>query len=197
MEQISTQLAAQLYRIDCPASEDLGEYHLKMLSGEQAQGIRQHVSICPHCSWELAQLEAYLTDLAPEITFSNREKIHILVAKLIPRGLDASFSPAPFPAFALRGEADSEPLMYEVDDYQLNLEIQDDPMKPGHKSILGLLVGGGGSVFEAQLRQNGRSLQQTTIDDIGNFVFTGVQPGTYDLILSQHVTEIHVQAFQI
>jgi hypothetical protein len=196
MDQIDKKLATQLYRIDCPSPEDLGEYHLKMLSDEQTQAIRQHVDSCPHCSRELAQLEKYLADLAPAIEFSFREKVQILIAKLLPSSLDASLSPSPNPAFALRGEIDG-PLMYEAGDYQLNLEIQDDPTKPGHKSILGLLVGGDGSVFEAQLWQNGRSLQKTTIDDLGNFVFTGVQPGTYDLILSQHVTEIHVQAFEI
>ena len=196
MDHIDIKLTTQLYRIDCPTPEDLGEYHLKMLSDEQTQAVRQHVGLCPHCSRELAQLETYLTDLAPEIAFSLREKIQILVAKLIPNGLDASLSPAPGPAFALRGEVDG-PLMYEAGDYQLNLEIQDDPTKTGHKSILGLLIGGDDSVFEAQLWQNGRFLQQTNIDDLGNFVFSGVQPGTYDLVLSQHVTEIHVQAFQI
>jgi hypothetical protein len=196
MDHIDIRLTTQLYRIDCPSPEDLGEYHLNILPDEQTQAVRQHVPSCPHCGQELVKLETYLADLAPELEYSLREKIQIWVAQLMPNGLDASFSPAARPAFALRGDSD-RPLMFEAGDYQLNLEIQDDPAKPGHKSILGLLVGGDGSVFKAQLWQNGRSLQQTNIDDLGNFVFTGVQPGTYDLILSQHVTEIHVQAFRI
>lgn len=196
MDHFDKKLASQLYRIDCPPSETLGEYHLNMLPSEQAEDIRQHVTICPHCKQELTQLDNYLVDLAPELEYSLSEKAQIWIAKLKPAGFDLGTTLATGPAMALRGETDA-PLMYEAGNYQLNLEIQDDPSAHGRKSILGLLIGGEGSVFEVQLLQNGRSLQQVIIDDLGNFVFTKVQPGIYDLILSQKIAEIHVLAFQI
>jgi hypothetical protein len=197
MDHIEEKLVSHLYRIHCPPPTELGEYQLKMLPDDRMRLIHAHLNGCPHCSQELAQLESYLTDLAPELEYSLRERVQIWVAKLIPDNPDTSFSTAARPALALRGELENGPLMYEADGYQLHLEIQADPTKPGYKSILGLLLGGDDSIFEAQLWQNGRSLQQTTIDELGNFVFVGIQPGTYDLILSQRTAEIHVQAFEI
>jgi hypothetical protein len=137
-----------------------------------------------------------MADLAPELEYSLREKVQILIAQLMPSGFDAPLSPSATPAMAFRGETNA-PLMYEAGEYQLNLEVQDDPAMPEHKSILGLLIGGDGSVFEAQLWQNGRSIQQTSIDDLGNFVFTNLPSGVYDLILNQHIAEIHVEGFHI
>lgn len=87
--------------------------------------------------------------------------------------------------------------MYEAGEYQLNIEIQDDPAKPGHKTILGLLIGADELSFQVQLWQNGRHLQTATIDELGNFFFAAVLPGTYDLILNRLTTEIHVQAFTV
>ena len=193
MDSIEKKLISHLYRIDCPPSEDLGEYHLNMLTDKKTQAIHQHAAVCPHCSQELAQLATYMADLAPELDYSLREKVQILIAQLMPSGFA---SPSLPPALAFRGET-NVPLMYEAGEYQLNLEIQDDPAMSEHKSILGLLIRGDGSVFEAQLWQNGRSIQQTSIDDLGNFVFTNLPSGVYDLILSQHLAEIHVEGFHI
>jgi len=194
MDHIEQALTAQLYRITCPSSEELGEYHLHMLPAEQTTAVAQHLRTCPHCTRELAELETYLRDLAPELTYTLRERIQIWIAQRLPSGL--SGEPGFVPALALRGEVE-EPLMYEAGEYQLNLEIQDDPAKPGHRAILGLVVGVEELAFQAQLWQNGRRLQETTVDELGNFVFAGVQPGTYDLILSRLTAEIHVQAFTV
>jgi hypothetical protein len=87
--------------------------------------------------------------------------------------------------------------MFEAGSYQLTLEIQDDPANPGLRSILGLFIGGGETLQKVELWQDGRSVQETKIDDLGNFVFNGIQPGPYDLILSQLAAEIHVQAFTV
>jgi hypothetical protein len=65
------------------------------------------------------------------------------------------------------------------------------------KSILGLVIGGVDVLHQVELWQDGRSIVQTTIDDLGNFVFSGVKSGSYDLILSQKAAEIHVQAFNV
>jgi hypothetical protein len=87
--------------------------------------------------------------------------------------------------------------MFEAGSYQLTLEIQDDPANPGLRTILGLVIGGADSLQRVALWQNGGSIQETDIDDLGNFVFAGVRPGSYDLILSQLAAEIHVQAFDV
>jgi hypothetical protein len=196
MDLIDRILSSTLYRISCPSPDDLGEYHLQMLSNEETEAIRQHLATCPHCSREIAQLQSYLKDLAPDLEFapqedSIQERVKIWIAKLLPPP-----DPALRPAFGLRGEAES-PLMFEAGSYQLTLEIQDDPAKPGFRTILGLVIGGADRLQQVELWQDGRSIQTTTLDELGNFVFAGVQPGHYDLILSQLAAEIHVEAFTV
>ena len=57
MDHIEQALTAQLYRITCPSSEELGEYHLHMLPAEQTTAVAQHLRTCPHCTRELAELK--------------------------------------------------------------------------------------------------------------------------------------------
>lgn len=196
MNSIDKKLSSYLYRIDCPSSQDLGEYHLKMLPAEQMGTIRQHLQTCPHCTKEIAQLETYLNELAPDLDYSFQERVKIWIARLLPSGLEGGLASGARPAFALRGESDG-PLMFEAGSYQLTLEVQDDPSNPGLRTILGLVIGGVETLQKVELWQDGRSVQETTIDELGNFVFAGVQPGSYDLILSQMAAEIHVQAFTV
>jgi hypothetical protein len=194
MDIIEKKLSSNLFRITCPPSLDLGEYHLQMLSDEESETIRQHLITCPYCPKELAQLKTYLGQLAPDIDYTLEERVKIWIARLLPNPFEGGQGTAP--AFALRGEANG-PLMFEAGSYQLTLEIQDDPANPGLRSILGLVIGGGETLQKVELWQDGRSVQETKIDDLGNFVFNGIQPGPYDLILSQLAAEIHVQAFTV
>jgi hypothetical protein len=196
MDIIERKLSTYLYRFDCPSPHDLGEYHLKILSDDQTEAITQHLTNCPHCTRELTQLRNYLSELAPDLDYTFQERVKIWIARMLPNGPEGRMVTGPIPNFALRGETDG-PLMFEAGNYQLTLEIQDDPANPGLKSILGLVIGGVDVLHQVELWQDGRSIVQTTIDDLGNFVFSGVKSGSYDLILSQKAAEIHVQAFNV
>lgn len=191
MDFIEKSLASFLYRITCPSSNDLGEYHLQMLSDEQTEEIRQHLKTCPHCTRELAQLQSYLKEMAPDLDYTFRERVKIWIARRLP-----AFPVGQVPAFALRGESEG-PLIFEAGSYQLTLEIQDDPANPGFRTILGLVIDGEEALQRVELWQDGRPVQETTLDELGNFVFAGVTPGSYDLILSQLAAEIHVQGFTV
>lgn len=207
MENIEKRLAAQLYRATCPTVDELGEYHLNMISGEQATTIKRHLSGCPHCRAELVQLQTYLADLAPDVEHSLGERIQIWIARLIPAGTMGGG--ALQPALALRGQ-DNGPLMYEAGDAQLSLEVQDDPEKLGARVILGLLIGVetvetpalSGDLrpqaeVMAHLWQAAQKVAQVPVDKYGNFVFTGLPPGAYELIVSGPDFEIHVQKLTV
>lgn len=194
MDQLDKQLAARLYRLTCPASDELGEYHLRLLPDERADAIGRHLQSCPHCRQEMVQLQNFLADLAPDITHTWRQRVQIWIARQLPSGATGQTQLSP--ALALRGSAD-EPLMYEAGDYQLVVEIQDDPTKPGRKSVLGLVIGLEEVAFQAQLWQEGVRIQETSLDELGNFVFTEVPPGVYDLILNRLTAEIHLQSLTI
>src|ERR1051325_1574834 len=62
--QLQNGMKRQLYRVDCPASIELGDYHLGLLSGSQKLAVTQHVRQCPLCRQELAKLEGFLGELA-------------------------------------------------------------------------------------------------------------------------------------
>lgn len=53
-------LKKQLYRVTCPTSMELGDYHLKLLPAPQALIVAQHVRECPLCRREVADLEDFV-----------------------------------------------------------------------------------------------------------------------------------------
>jgi hypothetical protein len=188
------RLAAALFRITCPDAIELGEYHLGMMAGRQAEEIAHHLQTCPHCKRELAQLAHYLDQVSPDLDYTLAERIKIWIAERIP---DTTSSEAALsPAFAVRG-GENGPLMFEAGDAQLTIEIQDDPEKPGQKSILGLVLGSDEPALQAHLWQEGLLVKTVNVDELGNFTIMGLAPGLYDLILSGASFEIHVQALQI
>ena len=59
------QLLAQLYRVECPSSLELGEYHIGLLAPERVAAIEQHLTHCLHCAREVQTVQNYLQTLAP------------------------------------------------------------------------------------------------------------------------------------
>jgi len=57
LAQLQVRVRSRLYRINCPSSLELGEYHLRMLPDSKKLVVVQHVRECIHCARELAQLE--------------------------------------------------------------------------------------------------------------------------------------------
>ncbi|MCP4419047.1 MAG: hypothetical protein GY805_20720 [Chloroflexi bacterium] len=190
MAHIDDSLTAALYRITCPDSATLGNFHLELLAKDETVAIADHLAICPHCMQEVNQLEMFLAETAVLLEASTGDRIKIWIAKLIPSGGGAG-SVLGTPAFAMRGNS-TGPLMYEAGETQLTLEIQDDPEKPGHKSILGLVLGIESNDVEVNLIREGEVVTAVTLDDLGNFTFSGLESGKHELILSGQSIEIHV-----
>ena len=195
MAHIDDSLTAALYRTTCPDSAALGNFYLGLLAEGEAVTITDHLAVCPHCNKELNQLEMFLAETAVSLEASARDKIKIWIAKRIPS--DSSTNDLfGTPAFAVRGN-DSGPLMYEAGDAQLTLEIQDDPEKPGNKSILGLVLGIETNDVAVKLIREGEVETAVTLDDLGNFTFSGLEPGKYELNLSGQSIEIHLPDLMI
>lgn len=191
MAHIDDSLKAALYRITCPDSATLGNFHLGLLPEEATTQISNHLAICPHCVQEIEQLEAFLLETAVSPQPSTAERIKVWIAKRLPSGGQTN-NRLGTPAFAMRG-SDTGPLMYEAGDAQLSLEVQDDPEHPGHKSILGLVLGIETEAVAARLIQGEAVITAVTLDELGNFTFSGLEPGKYELTLSGQDIEIHVQ----
>lgn len=195
MAQFEDSFKAALYRITCPDSATLGNFHLGLLPDEAAAPITKHLTICPHCTQEIAQLEAFLAETAVSLQPSTAERIKVWIAKRLPTG-GASSDGLGTPAFALRG-SDTGPLMYEAGDAQLSLEVQDDPEHPGRKAILGLVLGIETTNVEAKLLRGDVVETAVSLDELSNFTFTNLLAGTYQLLVVGPTTEIHVQELTI
>jgi hypothetical protein len=191
MAHIDDGLKAALYRITCPDSATLGNFHLGLLPEDAAKQIADHVAICPHCVREIKQLELFLAETAVSLQPSTAERIKVWIAKRLPTGGQPG-SVLGTPAFAMRAN-DTGPLIYEAGDAHLSLEVQDDPEHPGHRSILGLVLGIETEAVEVSLIQEEAVVTAVTLDELGNFTFIGLEPGKYELTLSGKDIEIHVQ----
>lgn len=195
MAQFEDSFKAALYRITCPDSATLGNFHLGLLPDEAAAPITKHLTICPHCTQEIAQLEAFLAETAVSHQPSTAERIKVWIAQRIPTG-GPSRGGLGTPAFALRG-SDTGPLMYEAGDAQLSLEVQDDPEHPGRKSILGLVLGI--ETDNVAVRLFGANGEETAVslDPGGNFSFTNLATGSYELLVSGPDFEIQITELTI
>jgi anti-sigma factor RsiW len=196
------RLRAQLYRAGCPSPHELGEYQLDLLVDERRQSIEHHVAQCQHCARELARLEEYLHDLAPDlerrVLDQVRDRTRILIARLGEawKGLAAP-TPTLAPAYSgVRGEQ-GEPQLYEADEVQVIVECQPDSEQPDQVVLLGLVTGVDPSEMEAHLWRAGQRVATVALDALGNVVVPGLVPGTYDLILAGPEVEVHVQALDV
>jgi len=200
MADIEERITAALYRKFCPPSLDLGNYHLGMLPGEQAIAITQHLAECLHCRREIQLLEGYLQDVAPDVERSLADRVVVWIASLLPEPGSAGLTPA----FAFRGDPERT-MLYQAGDAQLTLEVQDDPGTPGQRSLLGLVLGVDPAGLKAQLWEIGPEelvaesspLRVVEVDDLGNFVLSGLPPGVYRLVLSGSRFEIQLPRLEV
>lgn len=201
LARLHNRLTTCLYRAVCPSPVALGEYHLDLLPGGEAQAVTQHLGECPHCKREIAQLEDYLAGLAPTLKTGLLEKakgqVRVLIARLASE-LEAGQmgQPALAPAYAgLRGAEEAR--IYQADDVQVAVEVQDDAERPGRKVLLGLVIGAEPGELEAHLWQAGEQIAVVPLDELGNFVIPELAPGGYELILSGPAVEIHIQDLDV
>jgi hypothetical protein len=199
LAQLQDRLTAGLYRHNCPSTTDLGEYQMGLLARAQAVAISRHVEDCPHCTRELAQLEAYLADLAPDAALGRMEQVKILIAELVRgvQGLGQAPAFAPAPVFAgLRGE-EEEPLVYQAEAYQIVIEVARDGQQPDRFALMALVTGPEIDGLEARLEGTGGSAVTAPVDELGNLYFSAVSPGSYALYLSGPLVEIEIPGLKI
>ena len=206
MRGLHARLAARLYRAPCPSPHELGEYHLRVLADERAGAVSEHIAECPYCAREVAQLGEYLAQPVPAPRVSRVRRalrrcglwVRGLVARLrgeesTHRGpLFAVLAPA---AVGVRGA--EEALVYTAGDVQVAIEIQDDAQQADRRTVLGLVTGAGVSELRAFLSRGEQLVAEAAVDELGNFVLAGLEPGGYDLRLSGPELDVRVEGVQI
>jgi hypothetical protein len=174
-----------------------------MLPQDQTTAVAQHLAECPHCTREVAQLKDYLVELTPTREYGPleqiKERVNVLVARLVSGGSKAGplAQPALAPAYTgIRGRK-PEPYLYQADDVQIAVEVQDDAERPGRWIILGLIIGIEPAGPEVLLWQAEQRVAMVSVDESGNFVIPDLAPGNYELILSGPEVEVHIQELQV
>lgn len=173
------RLTSHLFRISCPSSTELGEYHLRMLPSDQMLMISQHLRHCPYCNREIGQLKEFLTDLASGLEGGPLVKTKLLIAQLV-SGQGAS-CPAGEPSFALRGESEG-PMTFEVGGILIVIDIQ--KASDGKLNILGQVATDQQDDWTdaaVKLHQKDQPERNTAVDDLGAFRFEDLLLGTMDL----------------
>lgn len=189
LDRFQKRLTTRLYRSTCPSPMELGEFHLGMLRASQRLYIGQHLRECPHCAQETSQLEGYLGDLSRPGLLATAK---VFIAQLV-SGREAIGAPD---YAGLRGEGEG-PVLYQADDIPIMIQVHDDMEKPGLRSLLGLVAGLKAYGFMMEAYQQGNLINTTFIDEIGNFLFTHLPPGFYDLILLGPHTEIRIPSLEV
>jgi len=179
---LQNSLRKQVYRATCPTSMELGDYHLGLLPPAQVLVIAQHVRECPSCRREVADLEIFLGELAPEVSLLGAARV--LIARLV-RGSSTSGQPGEsglFPSgVALRGESKG-PITLEAEGVVIVLDLQQTEERT--VDILGQVAADDQDQWTeamVELSQDNELQFSATVDDLGAFRLTGILPGSKEL----------------
>lgn len=200
------QLHAALYRVDCPTPLTLGEYQIGFLSAAETRAVTRHLQTCPHCRQEMQTLTDYLTAVAPDLEVEPVQPLwarsRMVVARLVEElptvgALNGLSIGGVLATAGLRGEAGNQ-LVYAVDELQVIIDVQTDLEHPAQRMLLGLLLGlATPQTLTAYLWRADQPVATALVDELGNFILSALVPGSYDLILSDDKTEVHIQSLVI
>jgi hypothetical protein len=187
--QFQEELRRSLYRFDCPDAHTLGEYELDVLDADQRLRIATHVVDCEECRVDLHTLRDFLA--APTyIPESIVERARRVVATLLT-------SPPGLAYGGLRGAAASATRVFEAGDVTVTVGPGS-----GSGSLIGLVVVGDSSP-EALIGRSVRLLPRhgqpihSTLDDLGNFEFTDLDPDQYAVEIDLPDSIIVIQELRV
>lgn len=169
----------------------LGEYQMGLLPRAEARRIRAYLKTHPHAARELQQFDEFAQALEPtkQTPPSLWEHAKFLVARLVDGG---GMQPA---LAGVRGEQEG---IYEAGEYQIVIESDTDFDRPTHQMVSGLLMGADETDgMIAHLWHNDQALAEADLDEFGNFTFTQLQSGQYELIITDGTTAIHIEQLRV
>jgi hypothetical protein len=188
--QFQQVLRRSLYRFDCPDAHTLGEYELDVVDADQRMRIATHVVECDDCRSELHTLREFLAAPTP-IRASVVERARRVVATLL--------TPQPGLAYGgLRGAAAaSAARVFEAGDVTVTVGPGS-----GGGTLIGLVIAGD-SPSEALTGRGVRLLPRdgapirSTLDDLGNFEFNGLDADQYAVEIDLPDSIIVIQELRV
>jgi hypothetical protein len=204
--RVERSLTRKLYRWDCPANQELGEYQFGLLDNERATAVKLHLSSCVLCSAEIATLSQFLANdpmlverVSVQPSLSNNHVIRAvkpLVSHLRDvssgqiRRIIATYLP-PQPRLAFQREVASTevwPRSYSAEDFNISIQLDRSTSRRDSLQLIGLVTRKGSSLESLQgipvvLSSQTNTVYKQNIDELGNFVFSSISPASYTLEL--------------
>ena len=198
--QQAAHLHQALYRFDCPPPEALRDFFWQALPAAEQHRLAGHVPQCPHCSGELADLQIFMqTDnlgtqtqpaTLPAPTLFERiqaltEQMRLVVATLVTPSTPqlATMALRGSVASTLHGESQTS-LLFAAEAVDISLLLQKEAN--GQLRLAGQMFATqptAGVVSKLIPADPDALLVQTELDDTGNFVVSGIEPGYYQLVI--------------
>ncbi|MCP4538975.1 MAG: hypothetical protein GY832_17710 [Chloroflexi bacterium] len=200
-DPLDSQLSAALFRSICPPVDELMCYQWGLLSEAHTATLAKHLSNCPHCAAEAAQLALEPSKEGPLPQMSRptpplSKSLRVLIARLLPSG--SALALAPVRAGEMNGTQvvqgrSTTVQCYEVDDVNWDIILNWTPGPGAAFTLQGQLFGPGPdemTSIQARLKQT-ESVPATTLDQDGVFALSPIPPGEYTLCLC--VSQVEVQ----
>ncbi len=165
IKRLQARLSARLYRAECPETLVLGEYYQGLLHPDRASMVQRHLALCPYCRKEYARLQEFF-----EPPPGLMERARKVAASLVSTG-----------QLALQLRGGEAPLLYVTENVQIALNIKADIRRPERKSLAGLVVGRQADGWIVLLLKGGERIGAAPVDEMGNFLFAGLNAGDYEL----------------
>ncbi len=186
LASLESGLHQHLFRIDCPEGMELAEYATGRLQHAQQQRVVAHLASCPHCRAEMRSIQQFIANTHDDLSPGLVSRLKVMVARLVSPGLGT-------PALSgVRGEGEG-PRLFQAGELQISVEVQADPERPDNNQLFGLLADPTNAIWQAHLWQSGAHVQSTAVDPMGNFIFSALPPGPYELVLDSEGLSIHIQ----
>lgn len=174
-------LAYHLYRIECPSSDHLTNYHFDILDAEQTAVIKKHLKLCHYCQEELQELKNFLEnprqpDLSNISRIDDQTAAPVVFAMLT--------TPAQPSLRAYRGDISGAlvRLTFETERDTIFLDLE--PVPQGYKLNGTILDPDDQDIWaniSLEIWQSGTLIATLDTDDFGGFEYLLKTHGTIDL----------------
>ncbi len=210
--RMELKLIHNLYRWDCPPNQVLGDYQFGLLSPQQANDVRSHLNMCVLCKAEVATLTQFLANDDPVLVSQSEGRPAVnavrpkqeakgflenlrdtslagtrrIIATLVPQAPRVAHQRDTAPQTALW------PRCYVAEDVNISVQVEREATSRDLLQVIGFVARKGTTlemlngtpVKLVKQTSNAFSEYAETIDDLGNFVFPGVEEGVYTLEIS-------------
>jgi hypothetical protein len=198
-QHLAARLTANLYRWDCPGTQEIGLYAAGLFRGKRRRALTLHLQRCPHCAEELQISKQFLA--SPSNPIARRPR---LIARLLPhRMADGVLA-------GIRGGGsegtEGWPRQYQVNGISLSLHRAASPAGETGAMLLGLISRMEASpdtftgvevrlVASASADQSPLAIEQ--IDDLGNFILSPIPTGQFDLLIALPEGDLVIEGLEL